>query len=108
MNKEHQDLLSRIKAEVKHLEPGAEVIVFGSVARGEETPDSDIDVLILLDKDVSYLSLADTKDITAALFDIEIETGIPISPVIRTRKQWERPPFRTPFIINVLNEGKRL
>lgn len=108
MDKKYQNLLSRIKSEVKRIEPGAEIILYGSVARGEETEYSDIDVLILLDKDVPYLSLSDTEEIVAVLFDLEIETSIPISPVIRTRKQWETPPFRTPFIVNVLNEGKRL
>lgn len=108
MNEKHQDLLSRIKTEVERVAPGAEVILYGSVARGEETEDSDIDVLIVVDKDVPFLALADTEEITAVLFDLEIETGIPISPVIRTRRQWKNPPFRTPFIINVLNEGRRL
>lgn len=108
MKDKYQNLLSRIKTEVERVAPGAEIILYGSVARGEETEDSDIDVLILLDKDVPHLSLADTEEIVAVLFDLEIETGVPISPVIRTRKQWKTPPFRTPFIINVLNEGKRL
>ncbi len=105
MDKRYQNILSRIKTEVEQVEPNAEIILYGSVARGEETENSDIDVLILVDKDVPYLSLADTEEIVAVLFDLEIETGIPISPIIRTRRQWEKPPFRTPFIINVLNEG---
>jgi hypothetical protein len=36
---------------------------------------------------------------------VELETGIIISPLILTRKQWYERPVRTPFFINVMNEG---
>ena len=40
-----------------------------------------------------------------ALYDIELETGVSISPMVMLKKDWENRPFRTPFYINVVNEG---
>ena len=43
--------------------------------------------------------------ISGALYDLELNTGVLISPLIMLRKQWENRPFKTPFYINVMNEG---
>lgn len=47
----NSDLINRIRFTVKSSEPKATVIVYGSFARGENNPHSDIDLLILLNKD---------------------------------------------------------
>ena len=39
------------------------------------------------------------------LYDLELSTGVLISPMIMLRKLWENRPFKTPFYINVMNEG---
>lgn len=106
MNKKHQDLLSRIKKEVDRVVPGAEIILYGSVARGEETEDSDIDLLIVVDKD--RLTLQDQWAITDPLFEMSAWELVPISPHVYTRKEWYGRPFQSPFMINVMNEGIRL
>jgi predicted nucleotidyltransferase len=80
--------------------------LYGSEARGDARPDSDIDLLILIDKD--KVTFADQKRIAYPLYDIEIETGIAISPLIFTRKEWENRPFKTPFYLNIINEGIEL
>ncbi|BCU67662.1 DNA polymerase subunit beta [Sulfolobales archaeon HS-7] len=41
--------LTKIKELVKLLDPEAEVYIFGSVAKGNYRPDSDIDVLVISD-----------------------------------------------------------
>ena len=49
------DILKRIKNSVSSTAPNAILIVYGSYARGDFRPDSDIDLLILLDKEkISY------------------------------------------------------
>lgn len=45
------------------------------------------------------------EKIAGVLYDIELNTGVLISPMIMLRKQWENRPFKTPFYINVMNEG---
>lgn len=102
----HKMLLSRIKDTVESVAPGSEVILYGSVARGEETEDSDIDLLIVVDKD--RLTLQEEWAITDPLFEMSTWELIPISPHVYTRKDWYGRPFRSPFMINVMNEGIRL
>lgn len=98
-----QDIVSRISHTLQQIIPTAEKILYGSEARGESTDESDIDLLILVDGDT--LSLAQEEAITTPLYQIEIETGVPISPIVMLKKQWHDRPIKTPFYINVMNEG---
>ncbi len=102
----HRNLLPRIKDVVERVAPGAEIIVYGSVARGEETEESDIDLVILIDEE--YLSPKRQWDITEPLYQISTWELIPISPHVYTRKEWYGRPFRSPYMINVMNEGIKL
>lgn len=96
-------IIDRIVKQVREIEPDAEVILYGSYARGEETEESDVDLLILLDKDeVSY---KDEKKISWPLYDIEFETGIIISPYVVSKKKWHNRHSITPFYDNVMKEG---
>ncbi|MCC8197935.1 MAG: nucleotidyltransferase domain-containing protein [Tannerellaceae bacterium] len=45
------EIIDRIRNKIKELPVQATVILFGNEARGEARPDSDIDLLILIDKD---------------------------------------------------------
>lgn len=97
------EIVQRIKEILYQTAPEVKAILFGSEARGDARPDSDIDLLILVDKE--KLSLAEEQAITFPLYTIEIETGISISPIVMLKKVWESRPFKTPFYINVMNEG---
>ena len=101
-------IIYKIKEAVQRVAPNTEIILFGSQARGDATPDSDIDLLILVDNGKEKLSYDEKDVILDSLFDLEMETGLEINPVIRTLKQWFNIPFRTPFYINVMNEGIKL
>ena len=88
------------------MEPSAISILYGSEARGDARPDSDIDVLVLLEGDKR--DFLREEMLSGKLYEIELSTGVLISPMIMLRKQWENRPFKTPFYINVMNEGVRL
>ena len=66
-------------------------------------PDSDIDLLILLDGD--KLSLEREETVTLPLYELELKTGVCISPMVMLKKQWHNRPFKTPFYVNIVNEG---
>ena len=97
------DIVRQISEAIHRIAPTATAILYGSEARGDARPDSDIDVLILLDGDKRNLQHED--DISGELYDIELSSGILVSPMIMLRKQWENRPFKTPFYVNVMNEG---
>lgn len=106
MIQRYQKILPRIKETIEKVTPDAEIILYGSVARGEETENSDIDILIVVNKD--QLSLAEQWAITDPLYEMGVWELILISPHVYTRNQWYGRPFRTPYMINIMNEGIRL
>ncbi|MDR1203068.1 MAG: nucleotidyltransferase domain-containing protein [Tannerellaceae bacterium] len=101
-----QEVIQSIKNVIRITAPDATLILYGSEARGDNQDDSDIDLLILVDREV--LSYDDIREITYPLYDIELESGVLISPLVYTKRQWYNRPFKTPFYINVMNEGIRL
>jgi predicted nucleotidyltransferase len=100
------EVVNQIGQTIHRVEPSATAILYGSEARGDARPDSDIDVLILLEGD--QMNLKREMEVTGPLNEIEWQTGVLVSPIVMLRKQWENMPFKTPFYINVMNEGIRL
>lgn len=97
------DVVEQIKKVVHEVAPTAKAILFGSEARGDARPDSDIDLLILMDGD--KLSLECEEAVTLPLYELELKTGIAINPIVMLKKLWDNRPFKTPFYVNVVNEG---
>ena len=106
VNMRRPEIVKEIRDTIFKSAPKATAILYGSEARGDARPESDIDVLILLDGDKRDIKRED--EISGALYEIELNHGVIISPMIMLKKQWENRPFKTPFYINAINEGIRL
>lgn len=95
------EVVKSIKEALAKVAPDAKAILYGSEARGDALVNSDIDIIVLLDKD--RISLEDEMKIVEPLYDIELETGILINPLFQTLKKWGK--RITPFYENVMREG---
>jgi predicted nucleotidyltransferase len=101
-----QNILHEIKRIVLAIEPGAKIFLYGSRARGTMKPDSDWDLLILLNTD-KITDEVENK-IAFPLYDLEFNTGEVISPLIYSEKEWYTKHKITPFYSTVMREGKQL
>ncbi len=79
----------------------AQVIVYGSQARGEARPDSDIDVLIVMAGQVNFQEVMQrTSELVA---ELSLRHDIVISRTFTSAMHWQT--AHTPFLINVRREG---
>ena len=100
-------IVDSIGKELRSLVPEAEVILYGSEARGEARPDSDFDVLILLpDSNDIDDYIAKRSEISGRLFELSLDLEVEISPLILPRNVWNA--RKTPFTVNVINDGIRI
>lgn len=83
------------------------IILYGSYARGDFDANSDIDVMILTDLSDTEIYEYSIK-IWEKVADIEIDTGIVISPLLRNIDNFNSWKDVKPFYINIMNEGVAL
>jgi predicted nucleotidyltransferase len=78
------------------------VILFGSKARGDSGPDSDVDVLVRLLDDDPHLQ----SDVRRLAARVSLEYGLLLSVRAVSRSQWERMThYRSPLFRTLETEG---
>ena len=80
------NVVKLVKQEVIKIDPKAEVILFGSRARGDFRQDSDWDFLVLLNLPLTKVL---KELILDKLYDLELQTDAVISTIIHTKAEWE-------------------
>lgn len=105
MKRKTKHITTLIKQAVGRIDPNAQIILYGSRARGTEKVDSDWDILILTDYPVDIVK---ERVFRNTLYDLELETGEPFSVFVYSKIDWDTKQIITPFYVNVTNEGVRL
>lgn len=106
------DIPARVKESVLNVAPDADVILYGSRARGDFEPESDWDFLVLC-RDGEERAVKNA--IHDAIVDLEFQIGPQcdawpsISVFVHSREYWSRGVIQaTPYHREVSRDGKRL
>ena len=101
-----EELLKHVKQTIHALEPAADIILYGSRARGDAHPESDWDFLILLD---GVVDDERTDAIRHRLYEIEWDSSEVLSAMVRSRQAWHTPLCQVmPFSQVVREQGMHI
>ena len=80
------------------------IILYGSYARGDNTEESDIDIMIILNCDADEVK--ELRSLTSEMAsDISLEQGVFLSILLRDKKYFEDNLHFLPFYQNIAREG---
>ncbi|MCB9300984.1 MAG: nucleotidyltransferase domain-containing protein [Lewinellaceae bacterium] len=82
-----KEIPDQVKEAVLQIDKDAEIILFGSRARGDYGSDSDWDFLILLNDPIT---LEVEELIRNKIYDIELETDEVITSIIEQKSEWDK------------------
>jgi len=95
ISEEDKALLRQLKAAIRRHLADAEILLYGSVARGRAGPESDYDVLILTEQPLAW---AQEEAVRSAVYELELEHDVIASMIFTSKAGWERPWVRgSPF-----------
>ncbi len=101
-----EKITRKIKDAVRIVDAEAQVILYGSRAKGTARDDSDWDILILVNR--PQISLKDEQYFRHKLFDLELETGQAISTFVYSLNDWNSRMAITPLYQSIKLEGVNL
>lgn len=103
---ELQQVLEEVRSGAKQLygDKLKKIILYGSYARGDNTDESDIDIMIVLDGDAA--DVKKMRSLTAEMAsDISLRQEVFLSILLRDRKHFEENLDFLPFYRNIVREG---
>ena len=96
-------LLANVKHVIQGFLPTATILLYGSVARGTQTPESDYDLLILTGQPIDW---REEERIDGAVYDVQLDQGIVFSTILYCLSDWEHGPLRaSPLRKSIEREG---
>lgn len=99
-------ILEKITSFAAERFPDSELFLFGSRAKKTEKLNSDWDVLLLLEEDT--IDLAKEKSIMDEFYELELQTGVSISPLIYSKKIWNKTRPMTALYQEIKKDAIRL
>lgn len=101
-----QVVLKKVKSAAQQLygDKLDRIILYGSYARGDNTDESDIDIMIILDCEAGEIKRL--RRLTAEMAsDISLEEEVFLSVLLRDRQYFEKNLHLLPFYQNIEREG---
>jgi predicted nucleotidyltransferase len=103
LSSHEKEILLNCRDAIRGIDRTAEVILYGSRARGDATEESDYDLLIVSD---GPATIEREDRLRRALYDIQLETGTVITVILVNRADWETPLYKAmPLHQNITREG---
>ncbi len=81
---DRQAIIEAIRLLKQHY-PVERVILYGSKARGTDDPESDIDLLVLTSRELTW---NERNAITDKLYDVQLRYGVVISTLVVSAREW--------------------
>ena len=103
---EKQEILQFFSRSVKMIlgKSLTKIIVYGSYARGDFGPDSDVDIMILLDmSDMELKSYS--QQLSYLTYDYNLDHELDIKPIAKSEKHFQKWMENYPFYANIHKEG---
>ncbi len=82
---EERELLAGLKQVVQRVFPSAEVLLYGSVAKGTQHKESDYDILILTD---DKLPREGRRAVENDILDMELANNVILSTIYHSKEEW--------------------
>jgi uncharacterized protein len=103
MNETDKCILEKLRSLILERVRVHKIILFGSRARGDAAPDSDMDVLVILDETIT----PEVRDVVSdCAWKAGFDAGVVVASVVFTREEWEEgPEYHSPFVEAVRSEG---
>ena len=101
-----EHILLQIKQIADKNYPDSEIILYGSQARGDANAHSDWDILILLSQE--KVSFDTETKIMDDYYELELQTGEVIAPLVYSKKDWDKQYKNSPLNINIKKDGVKI
>ena len=95
-------IVQKVKQSILSIDKDAEIILFGSRARGDARPDSDWDFLFLTTKPVTT---AFRDALVVKMLDVELDENAIVQVIPKNIIDWETRYLGTPLYLNIKDEG---
>ena len=96
-------ILENIRTLKRQILPNEKMYLFGSQARGDAKPDSDWDLLVVLNKKGKH-NWDDFDNYAYPFTEIGWDYGVAINPLLYTQEEWDKGKI-FPLYNNVMQEG---